>query len=78
MGDSKRPLQANHNRADHSYSRLEAIILLGSGYRPSAWRRSGNKTIFLTPAKWLHKKTNFKLITEPAFLPNTCYVLGGL
>jgi hypothetical protein len=36
-----------------------------------------NKTIFLTPAKWLHKKTNFKLITEPAFLPNTCYVLGG-
>ena len=22
-------------------------------------------------------KTNFKLITEPAFLPNTCYVLGG-
>jgi len=23
------------------------------------------------------EKTNFKLITEPAFLPNTCYVLGG-
>ena len=22
-------------------------------------------------------KTNIKLITEPAFLPNTCYVLGG-
>ena len=24
------------------------------------------------------EKTNIKLITETAFLPNTCYVLGGL
>ena len=29
-------------------------------------------------AKTQKEKTNIKLITEPAFLPNTCYVLGGL
>ena len=40
-------------------------------------KKRKNKNYRFPDAKNTIIKTNFKLITEPAFLPNTCYVLGG-